>query len=461
MEKAKLKKLCTTAFYILCLTVAVVYVAFHLYRLLTSDIVTVRATVTEHSNTVSLSAYIARDEIPIGSGDSACVLHLYGNGAKLTSGTKVAQIYPQDKDAVVRLISDIHAEIDIIERAMRPATVEKLNADSSDAYISLMKMLSGNSLSVSAYAEELLLANSAKEHIVDRNILNSKLADLKSELENLTSFLGTPTDTLYMPTGGYFFTQNDGYGELFTAALAENGTADEMMNAISAYSRGIGRGETGCGIATRFSSWYFIVPIDSSKSNGYFKGSSYELVLDKYGVRLNATLYDIRNASDGGESCLVFSVSDVPSDFSYERCTEITLIKDTQKGYRIPTSAIRTLQDGSTGVYILSGGVVLFRRVEILTSTDSYCFVKSEEQYMEELAEGRRTEAIFRSNGGSDSFVGLFGATDGEVLIKTDNGNVCIDPTVDEEKTEYAYLAQDEFVIVNGTGLYHGRIAPQ
>ena len=104
---------------------------------------------------------------------------------------------------------------------------------------------------------------------------------------------------------------------------------------------------------------------------------------------------------------------------------------------------------------------MLFRRVEILKSTESYCFVKSEEQYKEELAEGRRTEAIFRSNGGSDSFVGLFGESGGEVLIRTDRGNVYIDPLVDEERTEYAYLAQDEFVIINGTGLYHGRIAPQ
>lgn len=64
----------------------------------------------------------------------------------------------------------------------------------------------------------------------------------------------------------------------------------------------------------------------------------------------------------------------MPEDFSYLRVQSMEITIRVRKGLRVPAEAVRVI-DGETGVYILRGGIVEFRRVSVLFERDGDCIV--------------------------------------------------------------------------------------
>ena len=56
------------------------------------------------------------------------------------------------------------------------------------------------------------------------------------------------------------------------------------------------------------------------------------------------------------------------------RIEDIQIVTEEYTGYKIPNSAIRTV-DGEKGVYVVRGNLLGFRKIHILYSTDSYSIV--------------------------------------------------------------------------------------
>ncbi|MBO7250773.1 MAG: hypothetical protein J6V42_05815, partial [Clostridia bacterium] len=87
-------------------------------------------------------------------------------------------------------------------------------------------------------------------------------------------------------------------------------------------------------------------------------------------------------------------------------------------GYRVPSESVVEL-DGETGVYILVGTVVEFRRVTVIKESGGYCIVKT---YAEDRAEIEAAE---------------------EEGIKTDRP---------------PYLSDNDLIITSGNDLYDGKL---
>ena len=104
---------------------------------------------------------------------------------------------------------------------------------------------------------------------------------------------------------------------------------------------------------------------------------------------------------------LVFSSQDMPAGFDFSRVMRVETVARTTGGYRIPTEALVTLRSDKTdeevtGVYILAGGVVEFRKVRVRVRRDGYVIAETyeevqalldtytEEQYEEATADGWR-----------------------------------------------------------------------
>ena len=60
------------------------------------------------------------------------------------------------------------------------------------------------------------------------------------------------------------------------------------------------------------------------------------------------------------------------------RIEDIEIITDEYTGFKVPNSAIRTV-DGEKGVYIIRGNLMGFRKVHILYSTDKFSLVDNPE----------------------------------------------------------------------------------
>ena len=83
--------------------------------------------------------------------------------------------------------------------------------------------------------------------------------------------------------------------------------------------------------------------------------------------------HKIVDGADGG-IIAVFASDEVPTDFVWKRCQSARITVGSTTGYYVPDSALYTV-DGVECVYVLEGGTVYLRRVEILCRGDGYCIV--------------------------------------------------------------------------------------
>lgn len=461
------KKQLKSLFYIVCLIAALAFVGYHMINMLGSDIVTVRASERITHKSIELTAFLARDEEIVADGGDGVVLSDFTNGAKIRKGETCVGVYPASKAGAADEIRLLNYKLALLTEAMRFSTAADTENGITLSYIELMRKLAGGDVGVENEIYSLTLALSGREYFFDKNSLRNAYDSTAAEIQSVAASLGSPIDSAEMPFSGYLFTDGDRFGKLFGADLAESGTADEILAAIATYNNS-DNGEKNVVVAARTSEWYLLCPADKEEIKSLAKGSVYTVFAG--GIELEATLLDIRTSAESGDEVLVLSLTSLPEGFTYDRRMDIELSVGEERTYRIPTSAVRTADDGSTGVYIMSGGVVLFRRVEIVKSTENYVLVKSYRSYTESLGQEKDAEDIYSSSAAPALSVGIYRGDpdsilnedsildDGTVLVKSPVGDVRINTFAGSVNSQYQYLEENELIIISGNKLYHGKI---
>lgn len=472
MGQGKTKNIWLTLFYAVCLVAALSFVGYHLYRLLGSDIVTVRAENRHFRDEKSYVGYIARDgetvALPSGS-----VRFCGSDGKRFKTGEVFAYIYSADKQPILDEIESLEYENEILTSAMYYTSLSQSEADAELYYTELMNKLSLGNFSVGSEADKLLSSCLSGDYVFDRTEIKKALSENESRISELEASLGNYIGTAKMPfTGSLYFGGDEGE-RIFTASLAKDGTVDEILSAISEY-RSLGGGDDSLCTAVRFNKWYIILPVTLEDAKTYDKGSTYTLLIGEGKSECEATLDDVRMASDAKNACLVFSLTEDVQGFDYTREFDVSVVVNEYDGYRIPFSALRNAKDGTSGVYILSGGVVIFRRVEIVSTNGSYVLVRSYKDQAANEESEKTANRIYSSKYGESLFTGIypggaytfFGDEDNRfdndinrsLNIKGVERDVSIDLNSALEKHEYGYLEENEFIIIKGSSLYHGKI---
>ena len=117
------------------------------------------------------------------------------------------------------------------------------------------------------------------------------------------------------------------------------------------------------------------------------------------------TLNSRIEANSRKETILIFECNRLPENFSLDRCQNAQIELSSVEGIYVPLSAMERV-NGITGVYVLRGSVVYFRKVDIIYNGADFCLVAKRG----EPAEG------------------------------------------------YSYLGTNELIIMNGKNLFDGRI---
>jgi hypothetical protein len=92
---------------------------------------------------------------------------------------------------------------------------------------------------------------------------------------------------------------------------------------------------------------------------------------------------------------VVFSSQDMPRGFDFTRRISVETVAFETGGYRIPVEAVVTLRsketgEDVTGVYILAGNVVEFRKISIYVRRDGYVIAETYEDvraYLDSLSD--------------------------------------------------------------------------
>ena len=223
---------------------------------------------------------------------------------------------------------------------------------------------------------------------------------------------GIPEGSLTYAVGsGYFYRSShvDGYEDLFTSEALESLTTERFraLTASASVLDGTGKWSDGKSVLGKMvlsPEWHLVIPLEMDgvvlrNAYGDFTGWQIErngeiLAVLNEGSQLSVTFNERPDApfrmrldrvvtSNDDGILLICSSFDMPSEFTFTRVQSVKILMSSVTGYHVPQSAIRTWE-GQTGVFVLVGNRVEFRRITVLYAGDGYCIAEHPEPEQEQ-----------------------------------------------------------------------------
>lgn len=333
------------------------------------------ASITERAE---LDAFLFRNEQVITAGADGTDCFLAEDGEKVRKGEDVAITYSAPEDVAVRnRINEIDARIEVLKQSSlstgaSTTNIALLDDEINKLVLSIIRQADLNNFDrILREKEELLILMNRRQAIIQSESYTAEIAALSQEREQLSGTLSGASFTTSSPASGYFYSTVDGYETFFTLDRLENLTAEEfetLGNTVPDKALI----ENSSGKIVIGSEWYIAVAIDKRTAESFRDGRSYPITFQySNNTELNMKLERRIARSDKDVTVLVFSSRQLPSGFDFSRCQTVEIPHSTYEGIRIHNDALR-MKDGQTGVYVVVGTKVVFKKAEVIYNYGSY-----------------------------------------------------------------------------------------
>ena len=361
----------------LCLLTAI-YLIYHLARGLQPEaqFYAVRP-YTAHDSQI-FTGYIFKDEQLLSSSVSGMCNYHYYDGEKVAANRVVADVYGSGSQVVSQKIAEIKKQIEILRASM---SLGKLTLTEVNRKIELVsyeitqKNASGDTAAANALGDELLILMAKKDLLsTGKSDYNQEIAALESQKSALVSSLGYPLESVLTPNSGYFYSETDGYEEIFTAQTAKNLTVEQydQLTKTQAVKR-----SNIIGTLVTSSQWYYATKVSENEAEGFLVGTTYECFFPDNSHTEAIYMKLVSKETVASQTLLVFYSSSLPRSFDTTRTQRMQANRESYTGFRIPAEVVRA-ENGKTFVYIFHEGVAKKREVIILWEQNGYYIISSE-----------------------------------------------------------------------------------
>ncbi|MCI5512601.1 MAG: hypothetical protein MR471_00590 [Clostridia bacterium] len=406
---------------------------------------------------LELEGAVFRDDYLIVSSDGE-IKYLRLNGERVGKDTETARVYTDmsadgnDNTAIAEKMRELESRIEYLNECLDVghATYYTASVAAKSAYTDLLSYMAragGKPKdAMDAYGRlslELNKFNVVRNGKTGREEITKAIDTLKAEYDRLSESYHGSFVSVIADKSGWFFDKAavDGYESIFTTGALKSVNAASLRNMMQSEPAQVPVGTIGK--MTYTYSWYLAVPADTATCRRLEPGREYKITFED-GRELSLTLERVA-AVMNGEGVLVFRCDIMPDNFDYKRVQKISLTVEEYEGYSVPASAVHTV-DGVTGIYVLSGGKLSFRRADILSEQNGVCIIAKEPPKAPEAETetGTGTEAPDGTNGpetSSDTIADTAGVTSAET---GDDGP--------------GYPKLNDIIIISGDGLYDGKV---
>ena len=361
--------------------ILIFYLCYHLFNGFSGEVQTYTAEAAVEHDTLTLEGYLFRGETVIRASQSGVVDYAVPDGSRVGRDALLARVYAASDDGSVRRrVIAIDEELALLEASAIGEGVVISDTSSTDAAIEeLLYTIRGNLASgiydYARRATDSLLIQLNRRRIVTGEVQNyaERMAALSAERAALTARLAGAVQEVSTASSGYFFYGLDGYESTFGRADLQKLTLAEFDAMRAAEPEPVPTNAIGKLVDSYI--WYLVVPVEKSALDNFEEGGACSLTFPyHFGMTLTMKLERTVTELDREDALLIFSSSVMPEDFSYLRVQNVEVSTRAREGLRVPAEAIRVIGD-QTCVYILRGGKIELRRVEILLEREGNCIV--------------------------------------------------------------------------------------
>lgn len=409
---AKKKKM--TRLYTILAVVVVAMCIYQVFKINYSPVKTEIAFEKTISNAVTTQGFVIRDETYIKANAVGTLVPLVADGKRVASGDDVAVVFNSEESARnYAKIRALEEDIAYFESLKNKIGVQTSDVESMDNRIYaaceqyILGMQTGNVETLDAYEDAVCEAITSRQlstgTVIDPT---EKLAALKAELAALQAQSGGFV-TVKADNPGYYIGHVDGYETAFDYDKAKSATGEEIQALLSGTPTPTESLQNCMGKLVDSFNWYLLCVIDSQSAASLSSGSRITVEFPLSSAQaISAEVVSVQNA--GTDSAAVVLRSNLMNpQYAGLRKEQIRLVLQNFTGYRVNNKAIREVE-GEKGVFILSGNIIKFKKVNIAYSDETY--------------------------------------------------SVCVTPKDDNGNPLSGYVSLYDEIIVEGTDLYDGKI---
>ncbi len=242
--------------------------------------------------------------------------------------------------------------------------------------------------------------NQKKISMEGDSYFENTLSEFKTEQQSVVSQSSANEKQLYTNSAGYFTSVYDGYEYLNYNDYVDLTVADYSQLIAK---KALDLPDLYVGKIQNEPIWKYYSLISTENASTLYVGKTVYLEFDskqneKFKVRTQVEY--ISKAVDGNVA-VTFTCNTLNNDIFDVRKDVCRMIMETYTGFKVSSEALR-VNNGETGVYVLSGQRVIFKPVEILYSTEDFSIITSKNKTGNKILKAKDEVVI----GGHDLFDG-------------------------------------------------------
>lgn len=358
-------------FYIICQ----VYISFG-----KNSITTEVALADSVAKELSVDLFVVRDETVLTSG-GANIVSAVKDGSRVSVNDTVAYSFSDSTSAgnVIRM-GEISELIDYYSGLVSKSSSVANNTEAydnrimDDLYALSAAVSVGDFTSLDDLKTEIRDAITSKQTATGVELdLSSIISSLQSEYAALKSATGGYSE-IKANESGYYISGTDGYETALDYDRVDEWTIEEVENAIASEPKATSSSDVGRVVHGYY--WYLACVAPTDRINSMREGDRKTLTFPDSSVEdLTAQVYAIRSDRESGKSLVIFRCNLMNEDLASLRCAAACIVLENLDGYRVDNRALRSNAENEMGVYVVSGSVMRFRKVNIIYSADDYSIV--------------------------------------------------------------------------------------
>lgn len=390
MSKKKQKRGVQTLITILLCAVLLFYVGYQAYRSVFADVDTELAVMHSVYETIETEGLVYRTETLIPSASGGYPYFTISNGTRVAKNGVIASVYGDtDSGRINQEIEEIDAQIEALsvieaDAASGKLSLDNVNTATKDTIYQLIRNSDNGSFTdLDSTQFDILSLLSKKQLVTGKSVdFSKKIKQLEKEKKQLKAEYNQPKSKIYAPVAGYFADHTDGYEKILKTSDLQKLTVKKLQ---SYFDKSPEEHSDSCGKIVSGYEWYMACILPDHYYSVLRVGKSLSLQMSLVMEdSVPATVYSC-NKDGEGNMAVVFRCDYMSVELSTIRkeAVQIQLVEHT--GLKVPKRAIVIDKDQQAGVYVRSGNVVSFRKIEQIYSEPaeySVCAVVEEEGYL-------------------------------------------------------------------------------
>lgn len=355
----------------------IAYVGYQAYSVLYSPIRTERVISGTVQDFVQTDCFILHNETVLTNTSGGGVVdYTRADGERVPRGGTVADVYASSSDAQNSLkLAQIDKKIDLLSEIgsyeeVSAIDINVLDSEIKTDFIGLAAACDDGDVQKAQTQRDSLLSLLNKKQLAthEQNDYQSTIDALKKQRTALTAKAGKVVKTISSLKAGYFSSAVDGYEGAYDASNALSLTPSQLNSLIN---RKVTPNPAAIGKVVDDYQWYIACSMGLDQAQRFKVGASEQIrFLLSAEDAVPVTVASV-NKDNSGRFCVIFSCGTMNGKLVNLRKQTIQIITGTYDGIRVNDDLLHVV-GGVKGVYVATGNIAKFKKVDILYSGNGY-----------------------------------------------------------------------------------------